>query len=233
MGILTPNLDILPDEQKKLFPLLKDTPKDFVLYGGTAVALRLGHRISVDFDFFSKKSFDPDRLRNQIPYLKSAQTSEISKDTLTCFAKTPGSDKEVKISYFGGLPLRQIQEPDSCLGNNILVASLKDLLGMKCATVFNRAEKKDYVDIHAILTNSTLTLADGLAYAKAIYGEQYNPLITLKALTYFEDGNVATLDHSVKKDLLRFVKGVNLEYIPVLDHHTTREIGDINKGLDP
>ena len=48
-----PRLDVLPDEQRALWPALASVPDAFVLYGGTALALRLGHRTSVDFDCFS------------------------------------------------------------------------------------------------------------------------------------------------------------------------------------
>jgi hypothetical protein len=59
VGILTPNLSILPAGRRRVWNQLNATPKDFVLYGGTALALRLGHRQSVDFDFFSRQSFQP------------------------------------------------------------------------------------------------------------------------------------------------------------------------------
>jgi hypothetical protein len=48
--ILEPKLAILPPEQRRLWPELRDIPRGFVLYGGTAIALHLGHRQSVDFD---------------------------------------------------------------------------------------------------------------------------------------------------------------------------------------
>lgn len=66
---MQPNLSILSSPQLLLFPELKDTPSQFVLCGGTAIALRLGHRISVDFDFFSKQLVDPDLLYREISYL--------------------------------------------------------------------------------------------------------------------------------------------------------------------
>lgn len=58
--IFNPNLSILPPPQLQLWPELDATPEAFTLYGGTALALRLGHRASVDFDFFSNQPFDPD-----------------------------------------------------------------------------------------------------------------------------------------------------------------------------
>lgn len=52
-------MDILPMAQRRLWPQLGNAPKlGFVLYGGTAIALRLGHRDSVDFDFFSERPLD-------------------------------------------------------------------------------------------------------------------------------------------------------------------------------
>ena len=58
-----PKLEILPESQRRLWPELVDVPKSFTLYGGTAIALRLGHRQSVDFDFFGSEAFDPDERR--------------------------------------------------------------------------------------------------------------------------------------------------------------------------
>jgi hypothetical protein len=64
----TPNLSTLPIAPRALWPELATTPEAFTLYGGTALALRLGHRASVDFDFFSNGAFDPERLAESIPY---------------------------------------------------------------------------------------------------------------------------------------------------------------------
>ena len=69
-----PKLEILPPSQRRLWDNLVDTPKDFVLYGGTALALRLGHRRSEGFDFLSNNSFAPDLLRKTIQYLQGAPT---------------------------------------------------------------------------------------------------------------------------------------------------------------
>ncbi len=53
--------DILPEAQKALWPALQRMPEGFVLHGGTAIALRLGHRQSEDFDYFARRGFEPDR----------------------------------------------------------------------------------------------------------------------------------------------------------------------------
>lgn len=54
---MRPKLEILPPSQLKLWPLLSQIPKNFILYEGTAVALQLGHRESIDFDFFLVPQF--------------------------------------------------------------------------------------------------------------------------------------------------------------------------------
>ncbi len=71
-----PRLDILPESQRKVWPQLDDVPSHFVLYGGTGIALQLGHRNSEDFDFFSTESFDPDRLKAQLPFIRKLDVSD-------------------------------------------------------------------------------------------------------------------------------------------------------------
>ncbi len=81
MSLFIPNLDILPETQKALWPRLSETPKQFVLYGGTALALRLGHRQSIDFDFFTSESFDTKALKDSVPYLKEARVFQDEPNT--------------------------------------------------------------------------------------------------------------------------------------------------------
>jgi len=68
-----PHLEILPHSQRLLWDELIDVPSEFVLYGGTAVALHLGHRKSLDFDFFSNQPLDAERLIAEVPFLTTAQ----------------------------------------------------------------------------------------------------------------------------------------------------------------
>ena len=72
-----PRLDILPDSQRELWPELDAVPSDFVLYGGTALALQLGHRVSEDFDFFSSAGFDPDRLQSRLPFFRELDKNNV------------------------------------------------------------------------------------------------------------------------------------------------------------
>jgi hypothetical protein len=51
-------------------------PGEFVLYGGTALALHLGHRQSMDFDFFGDRAFDPAKLYAALPFLAGATVTQ-------------------------------------------------------------------------------------------------------------------------------------------------------------
>jgi len=170
---------VLDPPQQKIWPMLSQTPENFILYGGTAVSLRLGHRRSIDFDFFTSESFLPDDLFREIGFLENGVKIQEKPNTLTVLISPTDSSDPVKISFFGDLNLGQINSPDLA-ENDISIASLKDLFGMKCATISQRAEKKDYLDIHAIIKHTNFDLQDGLAAAQAIYGSQYIPVITLR-----------------------------------------------------
>src|ERR1700679_4084601 len=105
----SPRLDILPAAQKNLWPDLAQTPSHFTLYGGTAIALRLGHRQSVDFDFFSPLTFEPQFLLGPVHYLKGATVRKSAPDELTV---TVGRGGPVQLSFFGNLNLGQVVEPE-------------------------------------------------------------------------------------------------------------------------
>ncbi len=221
MTFLKPNFSTLPGSQREVWKRLGATPGDFVLYGGTALALRLGHRESIDFDFFCHRSFQPSILLHAIPYLQDQAITQQSESTLSCDIATP--EGAVKVSFFGGLSLKQITVPDLAEENRVAIASLVDLFGMKCATVPQRNEAKDYRDIHALLMKGKIELAEGIAAAGAIYGKQYNPVLTLQALSYFEDLS-EDLPAGMKADILAAVKSVSLQNLPTVS--ASQNIGD-------
>jgi Nucleotidyl transferase AbiEii toxin, Type IV TA system len=109
-------------------PELAGTPDHFILYGGTAIALRLGHRQSVDFDFFSPVTFEPHSLLKTVPYLKEATVRKSAPNDL---AVTVDRGGPVQLSFFfGNFDLGQVAEPELAEGSGIKVASLIDLAGM-------------------------------------------------------------------------------------------------------
>jgi hypothetical protein len=197
MAGFLPRYDALPPAQRTVFSELRQIPRHFVLYGGTAIALRLGHRASIDFDFFTSESFVPDKLLNEIPLLSGAKILQNVSQTLTVALNREG---RIKLSFFGGLNFGRVGQPEETEDGVIWVASLLDLAGMKAAVVTQRAESKDYVDILALLEHG-ITLAQAMGAARSIYGQQYNPLITLKSLAYFEDGDLHRLTAEQKTRL--------------------------------
>jgi hypothetical protein len=210
--MFTPKLEILPPAQRRLWDELKYTPQGFVLYGGTALALRLGHRHSEDFDFFSNDPFAPDVLRRKIQYLQDAEMSQFEANTLTAIAHRDGP---VKVSFFGGLKLNRVQDPDLAQDNGIQVASLLDVAATKLATIQQRAQARDYEDLAAIVS-AGISLAEALGAAAAVYGNEFNGALSLKALTYFADGDLPNLSSTTQAKLRALASQVSLKQIPVI-----------------
>ncbi len=215
--VFTPDLSILPPSQFQLWLELDATPDIFTLYGGTALALRLGHRTSVDFDFFSNQPFDPDDLANSIPYLKGAERVQVAPNTLTCRVERDGP---VLLSFFGGLGLGQAAPRDQVEGHSLFVASLLDIAGTKVAVVQKRAEVKDYLDIDALLQHG-IDLSTALASGTVVYGRSFNPMITLKALSFFDD--LPALAADVRKRLIIAVDLVDPAILPILTPYAGRK----------
>ena len=209
-SMFTPNLQILPPAQRRLWDELGHTPREFVLYGGTALALRLGHRQSEDFDFFSNKSFAAGALRKAVPYLQDAEMSQFESNTLTAIVDRGGP---VKVSFFGGLKLNRVHEPEVAEDNRIEVASLLDVAATKLTTIQQRAQARDYEDLAAIV-GSGISLAETLAAAVAVYGKEFNGALSLKALTYFADGDLPNLSPATQRKLRMLASEVNLSKIP-------------------
>lgn len=206
---MQPDLSILPLPQLLLFPELVNTPSHFVLCGGTAIALRLGHRVSVDFDFFSKQPIDPDLLYREIPYLRDSEIIDKREDTLTCLVNRQGW---VKLSFFGGLPFDYIEAPEMIDEINVKIASLIDLSGMKVAVVQKRAALRDYVDIDAMMTEG-IALEAMLAAGQLLYGMAFNATITLKALTYYIDGDLTEVSSEARSRIIQAVKSLDAQKI--------------------
>lgn len=215
--MITPKLDILPKPQRELWPALSELGTKFTLYGGTAIALQLGHRSSIGFDFFGMESFNPSEIYASFPFLKGARISQQQPNTLTCFVESSGS---VKVSFFGLPKFRRVRPVVIARDNHLCIASLFDLAGTKAAVVQQRSEAKDYLDLDA-LVQAGVTLSTALSAARFIYGEAFNPGITLKALCYFEDGDLAILTPETRRRLVEAVAKVDLMKLPNLENEST------------
>ena len=153
------HLEIVPPAQRAFWDeAISTLPPHWVLYGGTAIALHLGHRQSLDFDFFSSDPLDRAALRQACRAVAVGKTLQEEPNTLTVAVQMHGTP--VKLSFFGTIDFGRVGEPlrvhDRCL-----IASKLDLLGTKLATITQRIEARDYVDIAALL-QSGLTINAGV-----------------------------------------------------------------------
>lgn len=195
-----PRLEILPETQRELWPRLSAMPDDAVLYGGTAIAVRLGHRTSVDFDFFLGRSFTPGEMRHEIAGLGRYLVRRAAPDTLTV------SVGDVWISLFG-VSLAMASPPGVTTDTGLPIASLLDVGATKMQTIVDRAEVRDYVDIAAIL-ESGIELEELLGAAQVVYGDAFSPMLALKALTSYADGSLPEVPTAVRERLTLAAGGV-------------------------
>jgi hypothetical protein len=201
MNSFEPRLDTLPPAQQAIWPLLAPSiPLGLVLYGGTAIALRLGHRTSVDFDFFTEKPFDYKDLEQGFVFLQQSKVIQRQQDTLTVLA--PVAESEVKVSFFGSIDIGRAGVPERTSDGTVKVASLLDLLATKLKVILQRVEAKDYQDIAAIL-RSGLRLEEGLAAATELFAPGFQSSEAIKAMTYFEGGDLDRLSSSDRNVLAR------------------------------
>lgn len=221
---LTPRLDALPEAQRRLWPMLQPLMElGFVLYGGTAISLRLGHRQSVAFDFFTDQPFDARTLRSHATWLATTTVLQEAPDTLIVLARPPtmsGAQAEatVKVSFFGALSFGRLADPDVTSDAVAQIASKDDLLATKLKTLLQRVEAKDYLDIAALLGAGT-ALDRGLAGARALYGQAFQPAECLKALVYFQGGDLDTLSADTREALIRAVAASGrLPQVAIISH---------------
>jgi hypothetical protein len=189
-----PCMDILPLAQRRLWPELRNAPNlGFTLYGGTAIALRLGHRESVDFDFFSEKPLDREVIKAAFPFVAHSTTLQDQDNTWVVLVPYGNSEREnVKVSFFGTIAFGRVGEPDFTDDGVLQVASFDDLMATKLKVVLQRAEAKDYRDVAAMI-NTGVSLSRGLASARLLFGSNFQPSESLKALVYFNDGDLKIL----------------------------------------
>ena len=194
--MLEPILDILPQAQRELWPALVGIPDNFVLYGGTALALRLGHRSSVDFDFFSSQTLDTEALY-KIPFIADAEVLQREPTALTLSVNPPDP---VKVSFFGDIGFGRVSSPDQTADGVLAVASLLDLFGTKLKVLLQRVAARDYLDLAAIL-RAGIPLQDGLGAAVALYGNEFPPTDAVKALAYYEEDVAGQVDGAARRFL--------------------------------
>ena len=151
---------------------------DFILVGGTALALQIGHRNSVDLDFFAHKEIDENKFLQELQKLGNTEKIAGSKNILIC------SVNNIKVDF--------VNHSHPFLDNyiiveNIRMASTKDISAMKLNAIEGRGTKKDFIDLFFLL--NYFSLKEMVAF----YNEKYidhTDFMMLKSLVYFIDADV-------------------------------------------
>lgn len=162
-----------------ILPKLANFKEDFYLAGGTALALYFGHRDSVDFDFFSSKSFSVERLVSKIEKVFFDHKIVIVQQeigTLTVIL-----DDEIKISFFeyDYRLIAQVVESEY-----MILASIPDIACMKLSAICSRSLYKDYLDLFFVFQK--FSLSQLLHFCKDKF-PSLDEQVILKSLLYFED----------------------------------------------
>ena len=172
--------EILTKEQKELLPLAKKYYKDFGLVGGTAVALHIGHRESVDFDFFSFDEFKTFNIKRRVMNFRAIDKVIVSKPYEFTFLLNG-----VKITFFH-YPFEIDYEIN--FDRILRMPSLLTLAAMKAYALGMRAKWKDYVDLYFIMKDFH-SLSEIIQQAEKIFGDEFNEKIFRTQLSYFKDIN--------------------------------------------
>ncbi len=184
--------NILDKKRKKILLLFKEFKRDFYLAGGTALALQLGHRHSIDFDFFTNKEFNPDELWKKIKLaVKSRKLEQVQNERNTLSVIID----DVKFSFIYS-PYPLLAKPIS--EENIRLASIQDIGCMKLSAIISRATNKDYIDIYYILQE--ISLKKLLKYTNKKMPELDENLI-LKSVVYFKDIKIEKIEFITDKKI--------------------------------
>jgi hypothetical protein len=174
--------EILTDRQQEGLAVLSRTDllSRFYLVGGTAAALHMGHRLSVDFDLFSDREFDASEVLDALEGTLTLEVRRRSESTLHL--------------QFNGVPVTFLHYPYPLIEPLVLgpaglmVVQLKDLLAMKLVAVSQRGSRKDFVDLYFLVTECGLALDDGPELLRAKYpGVAFEWYHLMSSLQYFGD----------------------------------------------
>jgi hypothetical protein len=167
------HLDVLTDNQRALLPLVRRFRRSFYLVGGTAIALHIGHRRSVDFDLFTRRTLAKSRIRSVLdeyafPWRRIHEESD--QFHILCHG--------VKITFFS----YPYDVPHGCkAGGFMTMPALLSLAAMEAFALGRRAKWKDYVDLFFILRDHC-SIAEINIAASGVFGDEYS-----EQLAYYED----------------------------------------------
>ena len=198
--------EVLTKEQVEFLPLVKLFYNDFGLVGGTAVALHIGHRRSVDFDLFTDDKFNNLTIRRKIK--KNTKIDGVIVDRLDEFTFVA---KGVKFTFFC-FPYKI--NYSKRLDNIIKLPDLLTLAAMKAFSLSRRAKWKDYVDLYFVIRDY-YSVEEIIKKANQVFSTEFNEKIFRAQLAYSKDIDYTekviymkgfkTDDEIVKKNLIKFI----------------------------
>jgi len=169
---------IIAPETFSLIQQLQALPelKDFYLVGGTALALQLGHRNSIDIDLFTNKGFETELL---LENLRKKYEVEVTHNFRNTILATINHIKTDFISHQYPIIKPIITE------ENISMLSLEDICAMKLNAISNSGQRlKDFIDIYYLLEH--FSFHQMISFYKEKY-PNFNPVIPCRAITFFDD----------------------------------------------
>ncbi len=170
--------EILNNEQLELLPLIKEFKREFYLVGGTAIALYLGHRRSIDFDLFKPTKFNSKKITTKIDAhkLHYKVTRNVSEQLNLLI-------NEVKFTFYEyPFPV----PPSNTFEKIIQLPSLMDLAAMKAYALGRKSKWKDYVDLYFILKDH-YNISQISKRASEIYDQLFSEKLFRAQLSYFKD----------------------------------------------
>ena len=172
------HLEILTEQQRELLPFVSQFKRSFYLVGGTAIALHIGHRHSIDFDLFTAKNLNKSRIKQKV--------FELSYNKKTLFSDVDQIHfyiNEVKATFFYyPYPV----EHTEILKDVISMPSLLSLAAMKAFALGRRAKWKDYVDLYFLLKNYH-TLNEVSNKAKELFDQMFSEKLFREQLAFHKD----------------------------------------------
>ncbi|MDP1706993.1 MAG: nucleotidyl transferase AbiEii/AbiGii toxin family protein [bacterium] len=172
--------ETLTPELKMLFPKLAPFKDDFYLAGGTALALQIGHRVSVDFDLFSDTPIKK-TLLGVVEEVFGVGASEVFVNKST--------ELTLKIA---GVKCTFLEYPFPRLlplipGGSVDLLSPKEILVTKAYTIGRRGSFKDYVDLYIGIRENISQIEEIIALARQKYGDVFNDRLFLEQLVFVDD----------------------------------------------
>lgn len=169
--------EILSDEQMKLIPLVNSFGKSFYLVGGTAIALHLGHRRSIDFDLFKNGSINPTQIVNKLKtYKVKYRITRRIEEQLNLIIDG------VKFTFFN-FPFNVETQKNNF---TVPIPSLLNLAAMKAYALGHRSKWKDYVDLFFIL-KTKFSIPEISERATFIFGDLFSEKLFRAQLSFFDD----------------------------------------------